>query len=91
MVDQETEFSCRPGCGACCVVPSISSPLPDLPQGKAAHMRCPHLSPANLCLLFESPLRPQVCQDFRAQASVCGQRTEDAWQILTFLEQATQP
>ena len=29
-------LSCRPGCGACCIAPSISSPIPDLPQGKPA-------------------------------------------------------
>ncbi len=26
--------SCRPGCGACCTAPSISSPIPGMPNGK---------------------------------------------------------
>ena len=25
----------RPGCGACCIAPSISSPIPGMPHGKA--------------------------------------------------------
>ena len=29
-------FGCRPGCGACCTAPSISSPIPGMPEGKPA-------------------------------------------------------
>ncbi|MCF5019628.1 YkgJ family cysteine cluster protein, partial [Pseudomonas lactis] len=29
-------MKCREGCGACCIAPSISSPLPGMPQGKPA-------------------------------------------------------
>ena len=25
---------CRPGCGACCIAPSITSPIPGMPDGK---------------------------------------------------------
>jgi Fe-S-cluster containining protein len=25
---------CRNGCGACCIAPSISSPIPGMPHGK---------------------------------------------------------
>lgn len=32
----ENTFECRPGCGACCIAPSISSPIPGMPEGKAA-------------------------------------------------------
>ncbi|MDP3170542.1 MAG: YkgJ family cysteine cluster protein, partial [Polaromonas sp.] len=24
-------MNCRPGCGACCIAPSISSPIPGMP------------------------------------------------------------
>jgi hypothetical protein len=27
-------MDCRPQCGACCVAPSISSPIPGMPHGK---------------------------------------------------------
>jgi Fe-S-cluster containining protein len=27
-------MDCRVGCGACCIAPSISSPLPGMPRGK---------------------------------------------------------
>ncbi|HCL3974602.1 TPA: YkgJ family cysteine cluster protein, partial [Pseudomonas aeruginosa] len=26
-------MQCRAGCGACCIAPSISSPLPGMPAG----------------------------------------------------------
>ncbi|HNV09555.1 MAG TPA: YkgJ family cysteine cluster protein, partial [Dokdonella sp.] len=29
-------MSCRSGCGACCIAPSISSPIPGMPNGKPA-------------------------------------------------------
>ena len=37
-------MECRKGCGACCIAPSISSPLPGLPFGKMPGDRCPHLN-----------------------------------------------
>ncbi|HFY5777145.1 TPA: YkgJ family cysteine cluster protein, partial [Salmonella enterica subsp. enterica serovar Typhimurium] len=27
-------MDCRSGCGACCIAPSISSPIPGMPYGK---------------------------------------------------------
>jgi len=27
-------MECRPHCGACCTAPSISSPIPGMPNGK---------------------------------------------------------
>ncbi|MGR5456700.1 YkgJ family cysteine cluster protein, partial [Vibrio alfacsensis] len=27
-------MDCRLGCGACCIAPSISSPIPGMPNGK---------------------------------------------------------
>jgi Fe-S-cluster containining protein len=32
-------MNCRLGCGACCIAPSISSPIPGMPQGKPAGVR----------------------------------------------------
>jgi len=28
------KLACRSGCGACCIAPSIASPIPRMPQGK---------------------------------------------------------
>ena len=33
-------MDCRPGCAACCIAPSISSPIPGMPHGKPAGVRC---------------------------------------------------
>ncbi|HAI50813.1 MAG TPA: zinc/iron-chelating domain-containing protein, partial [Enterobacteriaceae bacterium] len=27
-------MECRPDCGACCIAPSISTPIPGMPHGK---------------------------------------------------------
>lgn len=80
---------CRPGCGACCIAPSISSAIPDMPAGKAAGERCLHLSATNLCGLFGDPRRPAVCAAFDADPEVCGDSREDAIRLIGWLEQAT--
>lgn len=80
---------CRPGCGACCIAPSISSPIPGMPGGKPAGERCLHLSAENLCGLFGDPRRPAVCGDFDADAEVCGDSREEAIRMIGWLEQAT--
>jgi Fe-S-cluster containining protein len=77
---------CRPHCGACCIAPSISSPIPGMPLGKPAGVRCIHLSQDNRCLIFDSPERPKVCTDFRAEPEVCGTGREEAMALLAALE-----
>ncbi len=42
-------YACRAGCGACCIALSISSPIPGLPAGKPAGVRCPQLTADNRC------------------------------------------
>ena len=32
-------MDCRRNCGACCIAPSITSPIPGMPQGKPAGVR----------------------------------------------------
>ncbi|NWL77890.1 hypothetical protein DM872_13615 [Pseudomonas taiwanensis] len=80
---------CRPGCGACCIAPSISSPIPGMPSGKPAGERCLHLSVENLCQLFGDPRRPAVCGAFDADPEVCGDSRDEAIRLLGWLEQAT--
>ena len=63
--------------------------MPGMPQGKPAGQRCAHLTPANLCELFNRPERPAVCSGFRADPEVCGSSREEAIRLLGWLEQAT--
>jgi len=80
---------CREGCGACCIAPSISSPIPGMPFGKPAGQRCVQLSLDNLCALFGLPERPAVCAAFNADPEVCGVSDQDAVRILGWWEQMT--
>lgn len=82
-------MECRPGCGACCIAPSISSPLPRMPQGKPSGVRCAHLDATNRCDLFGSPLRPAVCGGFLAELAFCGTSSAEAMAILLRLEGET--
>jgi hypothetical protein len=84
-------MECRAGCGACCIAPSISSPLPGLPHGKPAGVRCPHLQPDQRCALFGSPQRPEVCRRFPPSPRHCGRSRREALILLTTLEHATRP
>ena len=82
-------MNCRAGCGACCIAPSISSPIPGMPAGKAAGQRCIHLTLDHLCAIFGQPERPAVCSSFSADPQVCGESREEAIHLLGWLEQAT--
>jgi Fe-S-cluster containining protein len=83
--------TCRIGCGACCIAPSITTPFAGMPHGKRAGERCVHLDAANRCLLFGRPERPRFCSDLKAEPSMCGATDAEAMAILTRLEQATRP
>jgi uncharacterized protein len=80
---------CRPGCGACCIVPSISSAIPGMPDGKPAGVRCIHLNDHMQCEIFHSPQRPRVCGGFKAETLVCGENRKDALRNLAWLEGIT--
>jgi len=82
-------MSCRPGCGACCIAPSISSPLPGMPHGKPAGVRCVNLSDDFLCRVWNTPLYPPVCRGFRAEPLTCGESREEALVLLTIMEHET--
>jgi len=84
-------MNCRPGCGACCIAPSISSAIPGMPDGKPAGVRCAQLTPENLCLLFERAERPTICRSLRPGAGMCGGSAEEAMERLTLLERETEP
>lgn len=79
------------GCGACCIALSISSPIPGMPDGKPAGVRCVQLTDDNRCKLFGLPERPEVCVRLRPSVEMCGDSTEAALIYLTELEIATAP
>jgi Fe-S-cluster containining protein len=83
------DMSCRRGCGACCIAPSIASPLPGMARGKPAGMRCAQLSGDNLCVVFGRPERPGFCVSYRSTPEFCGQNRDEALRLLEQLEAAT--
>jgi len=83
---KEEFIECRPGCGACCVIISISTPIPGMPNGKPAGTKCIHLTSDGLCALFEKPERPAVCSGFKAERAICGKNREEAFRNISFLE-----
>ena len=80
-------MDCHTNCGACCIAPSISSPIPGMPDGKPANVRCIHLSADYRCLIYQSPERPEVCSKFQAEEIVCGSSREEAIRNLRILEE----
>ena len=82
-------MDCRPDCGACCIVPSISSPIPGMPEGKPAGLRCIHLHEDFSCGIYEQ--RPQVCRDFQAEEIDCGQNRQEAITTLSWMEEGSSP
>jgi|SRR5688572_19227718 uncharacterized protein len=87
--DKLTDMNCRSGCGACCIAPSISSPIPGMPLGKPAGVRCVQLSEENRCRIFGRPDRPAVCSSLRPSQDMCGDSREQAMRWLGVLEQQT--
>jgi Fe-S-cluster containining protein len=86
-----TDLPCRSRCGACCVAPSISSPIPGMPDGKPAGVRCVQLTEDDRCLLFGKPERPRVCVELRPTPEMCGSTREEAFAFLERLERTTRP
>ncbi len=84
-------MECRAGCGACCIAPAISSPIPGMPAGKLAGQRCVQLDAEYRCRLFNLPERPLVCLAFVAEEQFCGATRSEAIQRLTILEEQSRP
>lgn len=82
-------MNCRPGCGACCIAISISTPIPGLGRGKKAGEKCPHLDEDFLCKLFGKPERPAICSEFRAAEWICGSSAGEAFRLIEELENLT--
>ena len=84
-------MDCRSGCGACCIAPSISSPIPGMPKGKPAGVRCVQLTADDRCAVFGRPERPEVCRRLRPTPAMCGVDRDEAMAGLMRLEVATRP
>jgi Fe-S-cluster containining protein len=84
-------FECRAGCGACCIVISIAGPIPGMPDGKPAGMRCVNLTEDNFCMLFGMPQRPAVCSSLQPMKDMCGESNEEAYTLLSVMEILTDP
>lgn len=84
-------MDCRPHCAACCIAPSISSPIPGMPQGKPAGVRCVQLDAQDRCQIFGDPRRPAVCGSLQPSPEMCGDSRQQAMSWLGGLEAATNP
>jgi len=82
-------MDCRTGCAACCIAPSISSPIPGMPHGKPAGMPCIQLDDQRRCRIFGQPDRPAVCASLRPSIDMCGIDREAAMAMLSRLEALT--
>ncbi|MGE5466277.1 MAG: YkgJ family cysteine cluster protein [Ignavibacteria bacterium] len=76
-------MECRPGCGACCIAPSIST------LGKPAGVPCVHLTGDFRCAIFGSAQRPACCSGLQPSVEMCGENRDQALAWLAALETAT--
>lgn len=81
-------MDCRK-CGACCIAPSIATPIPNMPRGKPAGARCANLNDRHECTLYGTAARPAFCLGWQPMPEVCGQGFQEAMTRITHLEQAT--
>lgn len=84
-------MNCRPGCGACCIAISISSPIPGMVKGKEAGVRCLNLDELNNCTIHNTSLYPDVCRDLTPGEDICGINRDQALYLLSELERLTDP
>ena len=85
------DMSCRPRCGACCTAPSITSPIPGMPDGKPAGVPCVQLDADLRCRIFGHPDRPAFCGGLQPSREMCGETRAQAMVWLGHLEMATRP
>ena len=84
-------MNCRENCGACCIALSISSPMPGMPEGKPAGVRCIHLQDDYRCAIYNDPAKPKACSEFNAEPDFCGSKREEAMKILVSLSDPPTP
>lgn len=84
-------MECRNNCAACCIAPSISSPIPGMPEGKPAGIPCIQLTSDLKCKLFGDNKRPKVCFSLKPSQDMCRATKEEAMDYLKGLEELTRP
>jgi len=85
-------LTCRSGCGACCIAPSIASSFKGHPHGKIAGEPCVNLDLDTFnCSIWGQEEYPEFCHNFKPCSDVCGDSREEALQIITLLERSTKP
>lgn len=84
-------MNCRSGCGACCIAPSMTTPVPGLPAGKPAGLPCVQLTADWRCAIFDQPRRPSCCAGLQPDEEMCGTDRNQALAYLAWLEEVTRP
>lgn len=84
-------LDCRPHCASCCIAPSINSPLPGMPDGKPAGVRCVQLTDDDRCAVYGRPERPSFCGNLQPSLEMCGDSREASMVWLAHLESVTSP
>lgn len=84
-------MDCSARCGACCIAPSITSPIPGMPHGKPAGVPCVQLDEEFRCRLFGTPERPAFCASLRPGPDLCGRSRDEAFSLIEQLERQTRP
>lgn len=97
MTDAGMPMECRPGCAACCIAVSITSPIPGpdgkpgMPDGKPAGRRCVNLDELDRCAIHGLPQYPAFCAGLKPSSQMCGATREEAFVYLSELEALTAP
>lgn len=91
IITTHNQMLCRAGCAACCIAISISSPLPGMPNGKPAGVRCVNLDDANNCTIHNTKLYPAICRSFPTDKEMCGTTNEYAYKYIEEMENTTKP
>jgi hypothetical protein len=76
-------------CGACCIAPSITTAIPNMPHGKPAGVRCVNLTVDNRCALFGRPERPTFCVAWPPAPELCRDSFQEAIRTISSLEEQT--
>lgn len=84
-------MNCRHHCGACCIALSITTPIPGMPNGKPAGVRCVQLTDDLRCAIFGQPERPKCCGGLKPDPEMCGENREYALAWIARLEIETRP
>ena len=85
VLSEMANLACRSGCAACCISPSISSPIVGMPNGKPAGVPCVALDEQLRCRLFGDERRPKVCGSLQPSIEMCGDEQQGRAYAITYL------